>query len=123
MKYYRLEIDCKPDKIIFNSISEILGVEPEPFKPSKMFPIETYDDWTYEVTENEDDDYFDFINDFLDIIEPNLDKLAALGVSTNNILIWKLYEYNEQCAMSFNPHEMKRMGDLGIALNIDCWES
>ncbi len=120
MKYYRLHINCKADKRIFDSISEILGVEPMPFEPTKMFPEQTYDNWTFGLQE-QGDEYIDFVNEFLDLIEPNLSKLEKLDISKDDILIWKLYEYEHQCAMEFHPQEMKRLGELGIHLNIDCW--
>ncbi len=122
MKYYRLHINCKPDRVIYTSISRVLGVEPMEFQPSKMFPEETYDDWTYEIQEAENE-YKDFINIFLDLIEPKFSELKELGISKKDILIWKLYEYEHQCAMEFNPQEMKRLGEIGIHLNIDCWEN
>jgi hypothetical protein len=70
---------------------------------------------------SEEDEYIDFINIFLDLIEPNMTKLKELNISIEDILIWQLYEYEHQCALSFTPQEMKRLGDLGIHLNIDCW--
>ena len=106
-----------------NPYQTFWGVEPMPFKPSKIFPMDTFDNWTYEVIEKESDKNFDFINEFLDLIEPHLTELKKLDISTNDILIWKLYEYQGQCAMEFHPSEMKRLGEFGIHLNIDCWES
>jgi hypothetical protein len=121
--YYRLHINCKPDKSVYESISQILDVTPMSFEPSKMFPVDTYSDWTYEIIEREEDNYYDFINEFLNLIEPNLNELKKIGITVSDILIWKLYEYQGQCAMEFHPKEMKRLGELGIHLNIDCWES
>ena len=122
-KYYRLHINCKPDKNVYESISQILGVAPMPFEPSKMFPVDTYSDWTYEVIERDEDNHYDFINEFIDLIEPKLAELDKIGITVKDILIWKLYEYQHQCAMDFHPEEMKRLGEIGIHLNIDCWES
>lgn len=34
MKYYQLHITCKADRQIYESISNILGVQPLPFQPS-----------------------------------------------------------------------------------------
>ena len=93
--YYRLHINCNTDKGVYESISQLLGVKPRSFEASKMFPTDTFSDWTYEVIEKDDDDSFDFINKFLDLIEPHLTELKKLDVTTNDILIWKLYEYEE----------------------------
>lgn len=64
----------------------------------------------------------DFINVLLDILEPNFSKLKVLGIEKHDILLWLVYEYQHQCAMSFHPEEMERLGKSGIALNIDCHE-
>lgn len=76
--------------------------------------------WFYRVTEDEEGPSFDFINNFLDIIEPNYTELTKLGVTKDDILFWLVYEYDQQCAMEFHPQEMKRLGESGIGLNIDC---
>lgn len=78
--------------------------------------------WTYSVDESELDEYYDFINSFLDILEPKFRDLEKLGVTKDNILFWLLYEYDQQCAMEFHPNEMVRLGQYGIHLNIDCWQ-
>lgn len=123
MKYYCLHINCSPNKVIYDKITEILGVAPKAFQPSKLFPVQTYDSWMYQIVEHDEEPTIDFINVFLDLIEPNLEKLKELGISKNDILIWLNYEYQHQCAMEFHPQEMKRLGEFGIHLNIDCWEN
>jgi hypothetical protein len=44
------------------------------------------------------------------------------GISTDDITIWYMYEYKQQCNMEFWPNITKRIGELGIVLCITCWE-
>ena len=48
-------------------------------------------------------------------------QINWLKKNTQNISIWCLYEYDEQCNMEFQPNELKRLGDAGITLCISCW--
>ena len=116
MKYHILSITTDSTEETYNRISNLLGLEP------KAVDKNTKDDslyslWEYEVITNEEDEYFNFINNFLDILNPKLIDLEKLGVIKENILFWLLYEYNQQCAMEFNPQEIKRLGESGIHLN------
>lgn|SRR5690606_2665143 len=117
MKYYRLYIDS--DSKTYPLISEILGVKPLEF--DKEDENRT---WCYGIEENEDDElpYLDFINIFLDILEPKFTELQNIGIQRENITIWKIYGYDMQCAMEFTPQEMKRLGENGITFCIDCFQ-
>ncbi len=121
MKYYRLHIDSKGSKNIYNKITKVLGIKPfedEEEKKSDDF----YSLWTYSFDEKEEDPYYDFINNFLDIIEPKFAELEKIGILKNDISFWMIYEYEKQCGMEFHPQEMKRLGESGIVLCIDCFE-
>ena len=98
----------------YHAVTLILEVTP--YKSDK----DDYTIWTYRVKTSSDDEYFDFINEFLDILENKYDALAALGIKRSNILFWLIYEYYGQCALGFSPQEMKRLGANGISLNVDC---
>ncbi len=122
MKYYQLFIDFKRSVETYNAISAILKLKPtedEPLNLSSEIP----DQWFYRVEENDDAPKYDFINKFLDIIEPNYTELSKLGVKKKDILFWLVYEYDQQCAMEFHPKEMLRLGESGIHLNIDCHQT
>ena len=121
MKYYNLYINFKDSSDTYHAITEIFGVKPTEQAPSK-FETNQFDSWWHQVVENEADSTFDFINVFLDMIEPNLDKLAVLGIKKSDILFWLVNEYDKQCSMEFHPQEMKRLGESGIGFNIDCFE-
>ena len=114
MKFHNLYINTDGTFETYQKITTLLNVNPKP-------EGQEFDLWTYQViTDEEHDNYFDFINHFLDMIEPNFEKLEILGVKREDITIWLFYEYTEQCAMEFNAQEMKRLGESGIPLNIDC---
>jgi hypothetical protein len=120
MKYYRLHINCKNNFENYSKITEILRVHPTELQLDK-FSTDRYGLWTYSVEEDEGV-YYDFINNFLDIIEPNFKELKKIGIKKKDITFWLNYEYNKQCGIEFHPKEMKRLGKSGIVLCIDCWE-
>lgn len=122
MKYYQLFIDTDKNSETYNSVTELLGLQPTEDEKNKD-ATNRYRTWMYMVTEAETDPYFDFINNFLDILEPKFNDLEKLGVTREKILFWMLYEYDQQCGMEFHPQEMKRLGQSGINLNIDCWKN
>ena len=122
MKYYNLHIDFEPSWETYNAITRLLGVVPKKHERHRLDKSDHPSDWWYQMVEDDDESPVDFINVFLDLLEPNLAALEALGVMRENILFWLFYEYEHQCAMAFLPREMERLGKSGIALNIDCIE-
>ena len=120
MVYHRIFIDTGNSEDTYNKLTSLLGVTPTVFEKTK-FSVSTYDTWSYCADIADEEPYFDFINNFLDILEPKFNKLADLGVEKNAITFWYLYEYDQQCSMEFHPQEMKRLGESGITLCIDCW--
>jgi len=121
MKYYQLFIDTNYSAATYNSVTKLLGLQPTENGKDKMSK-DQYVSWMYMVTETDSSPNYDFINSFLDILEPKFADLEKIGVSKDNILFWLLYEYDQQCAMEFHPQAMTRLGQSGIHLNIDCWE-
>jgi hypothetical protein len=119
MKYHQLFIRFKNSAETYAAVTKLLGKTPIPAEPSKL-SSNIYAQWHYQVDTNEGDEPFHFIYDFLDILEGNYEALAALGIQREDILFWLVYEYDEQCALEFHPQEMRRMGENGIHLNIDC---
>lgn len=81
------------------------------------------DSWGIEIIEKETDNYVDFINIFLDILENKYSFLEDIGISRNYITIWAIYEYKEQCNIEFEPKDLERLGKNGIKLCISCWEN
>jgi len=121
MKYHNLYIDTDGTFEKFDKISKLFRLEPMPVDKEIKF-AKPYSLWTYQVVTADEDEYFDFINKFLDILEPKFADLEILGVKRDNILFWLIYEYDQQCAMEFHSQEMKRLGESGIHLNIDCFQ-
>jgi hypothetical protein len=121
MKFYNLFINFKNNPDTYNSVTDILGIKPTNNTSSK-FDKDLHDTWWYQITESDDDEPFDFINKFLDIIEPHFLQLNHLQIKRSDIIIWLVYEYEHQCALGFGPEELKRLGENGIALNIDCFD-
>jgi len=115
MNYYRIHI-LTENESIYNSVTEILNISPA------SFGDESYQIWTYAVEEKHEGHIIDFVNLFMDILEPKLSKLEEIGINRDDISIWRIYEYDQQCAMEITPQEMKRMGKNGITLCIDCFE-
>ncbi|WP_276380382.1 hypothetical protein [Flavobacterium sp. H4147] len=112
MKFHNLYIHTNGSSEIYQKITDLLAVMPQ--------EEGEFDIWTYQIVTHEEDDYFDFINAFLDLLEPNFEKLENLNIGKEDITIWLFYEYDQQCSMSFNSQEMKRLGESGIAFNVDC---
>jgi hypothetical protein len=123
MKYQNLYIDFEPSWETYNQVTDIIGLPP---KEHEKFWFQTSDEpstWCLQLVEDEEKDiYHDFINIFMDLLEPNFDRLKKLGIDKENILVWLVYEYELQCALEFNPKELERLGKNGIAFNIDCQE-
>lgn len=119
MKYHRLYITTDGTQDNYNEISKILKIKPTEF-PTEKDDDNPFDLWSYCVDIEDDDLYYDFINKFLDILEPKLLELNKIGVTKDKIIFWLIYEYYAQCSLSLDAQEMKRLGENGIALNIDC---
>lgn len=107
--YYSLRINT--NEANYQRVSHILRKEPKDFSRG----------WIYEV-ESSETDYFDCINEFLDILEANYENLDRVGIAKNDISIWIIYEYNQQCNLEFIPKDLKRLGDNEISLCISCYE-
>ena len=119
MNYYRLYIHCKNEEVYYQ-ITEILLIEPTIFDNENTNEIKTL--WCYAIDEKDEDDYLDYINIYLDLIEPKLLELEGVGIERSGISVWRIYEYQHQCSMEIAPQEMKRLGNNGITLCIDCFE-
>ncbi len=108
---YYLKI--KAEEKYYTLINSILGVEAN----------NTIYGWNYEVNVNGNDQPYDFINEFCNLLDGKYEELNLLGIERDDISIWKLYAYDQQCNMEFGPKEMKRLGDNGLTLCISCYET
>lgn len=108
--YYSLRIDIEKDKSIL--LDQILGVS------HNMHNL----NWGLEKIIESEDSAFDFIDYFIGVLKDNYSKLEKIGVSRDNISIWMLYEYDQQCNMEFSPQQLLRIGKEGLTFCISCWE-
>ena len=119
MNYYRFDIQTENDISKYNAITNLLQLSPKKVNQKDDF---AYSIWTYEIEINGKDKPYDFINNFLDILEPKFEELVKIQIDKDDITFWFLYEYDQQCNMEFNPREMKRLGENEITLCVSCWE-
>ncbi len=113
MKYhYSLKIETKSPEIS-QKLNSIFQVEGSPIKT----------EWEYATIENEDDPYHDFIALFSNMIIENRDDLLRLGIKEDDISVWMLYEYENQCNMEFHPEQLGKLAKAGVTFCISCWEN
>ncbi len=60
---------------------------------------------------------------YLSVLEGKYEALEDIGVSRNDISIWKLYAYDGQCNMEFLPEDMYSIGKERVSLCVSCWEA
>jgi len=122
MKYYNLYIHFEPSWDTYNRITEIIGQQPQEYKQSHFEKSNIPSTWWIQLNQDEEDSPIDFINVFMDLLEPNFEKLNEIGIRNNDIVIWLVYEYDKQCSMEFDSEELERIGRNSITLCIDCLE-
>ncbi len=111
MKYiYSIRIDT--DSLSKENIEDIIGIK-------SNFEYAT---WGIEIEEREFDEPIYFVRSFMNIIEDKIPILESFGIERDEITIWKLYAYNDQCNMEFDAEDLFRLGKNGIKLCISCWE-
>lgn len=75
--------------------------------------------WIYEITEDVTTDYVDF---FIQFIKRNKNQMKLGGITSDEITIWLLYEYEQQCLLCISNKNMKLLTEENIELCIDCWQ-
>jgi hypothetical protein len=111
-KYYVLRIKTKMAKTN-EAVSSILKIQ-----PTKV----TNHLWEYELIENDDDEYVDFVPTFLDILcSSNIKRLEKLSIKKKDISIWLLYEYDSQCNIEISSKDLAALGEADLPLQISCW--
>jgi len=108
--YYSLRIEVKVDQ--FELVNNILGIKSN--NPSF---------WEVQYEQTFDEEYCSYIKHFINILENKYNQLLSINIHREDISIWILYEYENQCNLEFNPDELKRIGEEGITLCISCWEA
>ncbi|MDR1671660.1 MAG: hypothetical protein LBR57_03980 [Alistipes sp.] len=112
MNFYSLRISAPDEKT--KDIARILGIEPN--YDVGGWGLEIVDkDWRFDPS---------VIDNFLSILEGKYDELNRIGISADDISIWRLYEYgkNKECNMELHPELMLKMGSKGIIYCVSCWQ-
>jgi hypothetical protein len=97
--YDKLQIAFDPSVETYNRLTTILGVQPN--DNYLNFPDNIPSSWTYEVIDDKTDEYFDFINVFLDLLETKYSDLKnstlnattfqfGRSMNTTSNVIWNL---------------------------------
>ena len=105
------QIRINTNEKIYESINRELGI----------LPTSTLYCWEYTIEENSIQ-FYQAVDVLLSLLEGKTNALKSIGVFIEDISMWYLYEYTDQCNMEFNSNELKRIGELGITLCISCWE-
>lgn len=58
----------------------------------------------------------------LNIIRRLYEKEIIFRKDINQVIVWFMYEYVEQCNMEFSPEFLKGLSILDVTLCISCWE-
>ena len=115
--YYVYKLSILSELVESRKISEVIGIHGH--DSDEGLPGW----WEIRNRKEEDDNYFDFINHYLDILENKYEELEKIGVVRSDISVWMYYAYDEQCNMEFSPGSLKRLGDNGVTLCISCWQT
>jgi hypothetical protein len=112
VKYsYVLKIDCNENSP--EVITSLLDIAPT---------ISNDNRWELEIIQDENGNYVDFIQIFVNILKDKYIKLEEIGIKRDSISIWIYYEYDQQCNMEFSPDNLSKIGNNGISLCISCWQ-
>jgi hypothetical protein len=107
--FYRLQIRCNSQNN--EKLESILGKSND----------EPAVGWGLKI-EEDSPKFTQALNLYVELIDANIKELRKYDISADDITIWYMYEYEQQCNMEFWPDITKRIGELGIVLCISCWE-
>jgi len=113
MEISKYELRIETEEKNYSEVSNILGVQPKNYKYG----------WSYTIILEEEKQYYNIIEKFLDILDGKYEKLFNLKIERKFITIWLIYGYHNQCNMEFSPETMERLGKNGITLCISCFEA
>lgn len=113
MEILTYELRINTEEIFYETVSSIVELQPKNYKFG----------WSYEIVFEKLEDCFNIIAKLLDSLEGKYEELQKLGITNNDISIWVIYAYNNQCNMEFDPKTLERLGKRGITLCITCYEA
>lgn len=119
-KIYFLKIFCNGNKLkILWDILELHKYQNIEYEYKIKLDKDVFE---FEIIEEKNDPYFPYINFFLDILESKYNELSKIWIDRNDISIWYLYAYDNQCNMEWSPEQLKRLWENWISLCVSCWE-
>ena len=122
--YYIIEINIYSKSANIADLDALLQKNNPIFNTMKLpYQIEVdKQQWRCEIKRTEDSECFDFISFFSSMLKDNFKNLRTFGIKKEDITIWLLYEYDQQCNMEFSKHQLKKLASLGITFCISCWQ-
>jgi len=108
---YQLRINV--DEKHYESITSIL----------KLKQVNYKNGWSYDIVLEEESEHYNVIDKFLRVLQGKYERLKELGIKRDDITIWLIYGYNNQCNMEFEPTLLKNLGENGITFCISCYEA
>ncbi len=105
--YYQLRINCNLTQQ--GLVSIILGVT-----PTKIAP------WVFEKEASQVPG--DGITYLVGFLSGKFERLAELDIKRDDVSIWMLYAYQNQCNLELTPTQLELLGKEGIHLCISCYE-
>jgi hypothetical protein len=96
-----------------SEIARILGPSSDP----------TEQWWAFQKEEGPSDPPTPFVDVFLGVLQDKFSALENIGVARDDITIWLLYEYDDQCNLEFSARDLKLLGNARISLCVSCWQA
>lgn len=106
---YQIRITCERS----GAVDSVLGI----CSQSKLDTV-----WVTEVSESEIDPPFDYVNEFLGVLDGKYEALDAIGVKRGDIEIWVLYEFRNECNFELSSTNMEKLGRNGLSFCLSCWQ-
>lgn len=113
MEILTYELRINTEEALYERVSSIIGLKPQNYSFG----------WSYEIVFQEEQKNIDIVSKFLDSLEGKYEQLQELGIKSEDITVWLIYGYNNQCNMEFDANKLERLGKNGITLCISCYEA
>ena len=85
MKTFTLSIETSENPLLYESITKLLKVQPEPFSSFFQDDVETFSSWNYVVKQKNGEESINGLDQIMDVIEPNLASLSSLRIQKSDI--------------------------------------
>ncbi len=108
--YCSLKIRIKEN---IQSVNQIMGIKSH----AKYSNV-----WVLDIQTSKKKSYWDVLNTFIDLIDTKFQELYLEKIEKDDITLWLICEYSEQCNLEFNPIILERIGKIGITLCISCYQ-